>query len=267
MLILSNTLYLISKYDVYMESDKLVVESDTKKSSFLEHVFNFEQDSKNQFLNILQYTVIAIIPVIFLNKTVSKIIPEVDEEKSSYLMVMELLGQAILIFFGMTLIHRFVTYFPTYSKVAYAPFHTTNIILLFLIIAASFQTRIGEKTNILIDRMFDIIEGRATLSGEKKEDESKKKGGQKQQMVGQNGGGQQQIPMHQPSRADVGHMGSTNISQLQANESGPNFNSMYAGPNNPMPDALSPGPGHQMQEAFSEPMAANAMGGAPWSSF
>jgi len=42
---------------------------------------------------------------------------------------------------------------------------------------------------------------------------------------------------------------------------------MYAGPNNPMPDALSPGPGHQMQEAFSEPMAANAMGGAPWSSF
>ena len=100
-----------------------------------------------------------------------------------------------------------------------------------------------------------------------KEDETKKKGQQKQQMVGQNGGGQQQIPMHQPSRADVGHMGSTNISQLQANESGPNFNSMYAGPNNPMPDALTPGPGHQMQEAFSEPMAANAMGGAPWSSF
>ena len=107
---------------------------------------------RNQFLNILQYTVIAIIPVIFLNKTVSKIIPEVDEEKPPYLMIMELLGQAILIFFGMTLIHRFVTYFPTYSKVAYAPFHTTNIILLFLIIAASFQTRIGEKTNPLLLR-------------------------------------------------------------------------------------------------------------------
>ena len=250
-----------------MESDKLVVESDTKKSSFLEHVFNFDSDSKNQFLNILQYTLIAIIPVVILNKTVAKIIPEVDEEKSSYIMVAELLGQAILMFFGLTLVHRFVTYFPTYSKIAYAPFHTTNIILLFLVIAASFQTRIGEKTNILIDRLFDLIEGRTTLSGEKKQDDSKKKGGQKQQMVGQNGGGQQHIPMHQPSRADMGHAGSTHISQLQGNEvGGPNFNSMFAGPNNPLQDAHTPHVG-QMQEGFSEPMAANAMGGGPWNTF
>lgn len=252
-----------------MESDKLVVESDTKKSSFLEHVFNFDSDSKNQFLNILQYTLIAIIPVILLNKTVAKIIPEVDEDKSSYLMVAELLGQALLMFFGLTLVHRFVTYFPTYSKIAYAPFHTTNIIMIFLVIAASFQTRIGEKTNLLIDRLFDLVEGRTTLSGEKKEDNSKKKGGQKQQMVGQNGGGQQQphIPMHQPSRADMGHMGSTHISQLQGNEAGgQNFNSMFAGPNNPLQDAHAPGVG-QMQEGFSEPMPANAMGGGSWNAF
>ena len=242
-----------------MDSDKLVVESDVKKTSFLEHVFNFDDDSKNQLMNILQYTIIAIIPVILLNKGVSKIIPEVDEDKSSYLLALELLGQASLMFLGMFLIHRFVTYFKTYSEAPYAPFHTTNIILLFLVIAASFQTRIGEKTNILIDRLFDLIEGRTTLSGEKKDDKKDKKEGATNQ---QNGNGVR-IPQHQMSRADIPHAGTTHISQLQANEHGngvgPNFNSMYAGPNNPMVNAHTPG---QIQEPFNEPMAANEMGGA-----
>lgn len=242
-----------------MESEKLVVESDIKKTSFMEHLFNFDEDSKNQFMNIVQYTVLAIIPVILLNKGVAHIIPEVDEERPSYLLVLELLGQAILMFFGMLLIHRFVTYFKTYSGSAYAPFHTTNVIILFLVIAASFQTRIGEKINILIDRLFDVIEGRTTLSGQTKKDENDKSK-QKQQ------GGQPQvaIPQHQPSRADVGHMGTTNISQLQANEHGPNFNSMFAGPNNPMPNAQTPG---LTQEPFSEPVAANEMGSSMWNAY
>lgn len=251
-----------------MESEKLVVESDTKKTSFLEHVFNFDEDSKSQFLNIIQYTVLAIIPVVILNKTVSKIIPTVDEDKASYLLVAELLGQATLILSGMLIIHRFVTYFPTYSKVPYAPFHATNMVLLFLVIAASFQTRIGEKTNILIDRLFDLIEGRTTLSGEKKEDASAATAskGAKPGMTGQQMPVHPPQPQHQPSRADIGHMGTTNISQLQMNESGPDFNSMFAGPNNPMPSAHTPGVG-QMQEGFSEPMPANAMGGGSWNAF
>ena len=248
-----------------MESSKLVVESDTKKSTFLEHVFNFDDDSKSQFLNIMQYTVLAILPVILLNKTVSKLIPDVDEDKSTYLMIIELLGQGILIFFGMFMIHRFVTYFPTYSKMPYAPFHTTNMIILFLVIAASFQTRIGEKSNILIDRFFDLVEGRTTLSGEEKKKHTE---APQQQQSGAHSGahpGANPMPQHQPSRADMGHMGTTHISQLQANERGPDFNSMFSGPNNPLPNAHTPSP--HVQEGFSEPVAANEMGGTPWNAF
>jgi len=255
-----------------MESEKLIVESDIKKSTFMEHLFNFDDDTKNQLMNIVQYTVLALIPVILLNKGVAHLIPAVDEDRSSYMLAAELLGQAILMFFGMFLIHRFVTYFRTYSGTAYAPFHTTNVILLFLVIAASFQTRIGEKTNILIDRFFDLIEGRTSLGKDEENKASACKAAQQhpqhqqhQQHQGQAHMQRAPIPQHQPSRADVGHMGTTNISQLQGNEQGPDFNAMFAGPNNPLQNAQSPG---MMQEGFAgEPVAANEMGGSMWNAF
>ena len=98
-----------------MESEKLIVESDIKKNSFMEHLFNFDDDTKNQLMNIFQYTVLAIVPVILLNKGVAHLIPEVDEDKPSYMLSLEILTQAILMFFGIFLIHRFITYFRTYS--------------------------------------------------------------------------------------------------------------------------------------------------------
>jgi hypothetical protein len=255
-----------------MESESLIVQSDIRKNSFMEHLFNFDEDTKSQLMNIFQYTVLAIIPVILLNKGVAKIIPTVDEDKASYVLTTELLGQAVIMFFGMFLIHRFITYFKTYSGVEYAPFHTTNVILIFLVIVASFQTRIGEKTNILIDRFFDLIEGKTTL-GESSEQSSK---GQPQNTThapqvthqahphgGHPHGGH--MPSHQPSRADVSQAGTTNISQLQADERGPDFNSMFSGPNNPLQNAQSPG---QIQEPFAgEPVAANSVGGSLWNAF
>lgn len=247
-----------------MDSDKLVVESDLKKSSFLEHLFNFDGDSKGEMMNIIQYTVLSIIPIILLVKGVAKLIPKVDEDNSSFVMGAEILGQAILIFLGMLLIHRIVTYFPTYSKKVYAPLHVTNLIVVFLVIAASFQTRIGEKTNILIDRLFDVIEGRSAIT---KEDETKKG----KPHVNQN------IPQHQASRADV-MPGTTHITQLHGNEvssaphnqagghHGQDFNSMFAGPNNPMVSAQTPGMAGQ--EGFtSEPMAANSFGSGTLNAF
>jgi hypothetical protein len=246
-----------------MDSDTMVVESDLKKSSFIEHLFNFDDDSKNEMLNILQYMVLAFIPVILLNKGVSKIIPPVDEANSSWVLSAEILGQASLIFLGMLLIHRFVTYFPTYSKIPYARLHVTNTIIVFLVIVASFQTRIGEKTNILIDRFFDLIEGRTSL-GEQNKQESKQPSSQQQMQQSQQ---LQQMPQHMPSRADMTHSGTTSISQLQINEAGqgsnsaPDFNSMFSGPTNPMVNAQTPGSSLSMnQGTFQEPMAANEFG-------
>ena len=44
------------------------MDSSDESKSFLKHVFNFDDDSKSEILNILQYSLIAIIPIVILNK-------------------------------------------------------------------------------------------------------------------------------------------------------------------------------------------------------
>lgn len=248
-----------------MNTEELTVSSDIKKTSFIQHVFNFNDETKSDLLNILQYLVICLIPVVVLNKCVAKLIPDVNEDKSSYEMVAEILGQSALTLLGVFFIHRFVTYFPTYSGKAYASFNVTNIAILFVVIASSFQTRIGSKINILIDRFFDIVEGRTALKADEKKQQEEAAKHQQAQSHGHS--------MHQGSRADVQHMqipqtqmpvsGATDIHMLERSgqtqsPQNPNtdFNQMFAGPNNPLVNAQQP----HMQEGFAEPMAANDFG-------
>ena len=69
-----------------------------ESKSFFKHVFNFDDESKSEILNILQYSVIAIIPVVILNKTMQKYVPEADDNKSSLEVTAEVLIQIIVMF-------------------------------------------------------------------------------------------------------------------------------------------------------------------------
>jgi len=62
-------------------------------------------------------------------------------------------------FCGIILIHRTITYFPTYSGFKYEDLSLTNVILAFLIIIFSIQTKIGLKINILVDRIYELWNG------------------------------------------------------------------------------------------------------------
>ena len=55
--------------------------SDDSNKNFFKHVFNFDDDSKSEILNIMQYALIGIIPVVILNKTIGKYVPEADDKK------------------------------------------------------------------------------------------------------------------------------------------------------------------------------------------
>ena len=76
------------------------MDSDDSKKSFLKHVFNFDDDSKNEVLNLIQYALLAIIPILLLNKGISKVIPEADEDKSSLEIVAELIIQTIIFLYS-----------------------------------------------------------------------------------------------------------------------------------------------------------------------
>ena len=109
--------------------------------------------------------------------------------------------------------------------------------------------KVGTKTNILLDRLFDYIEG------------SRNSKQQPQQQTQQTQQPQQASLLPPP-------MVQTNSPAMNIPNQGPepDFNKMYEGPTTPLVNAMVPGQGHA-QESFA-PMAANeGFGGAFGASF
>jgi hypothetical protein len=141
---------------------------DDSKKNFVKHVFNFDDDSKSEILNIIQYSLIALIPVVVLNKTMAKYIPEADENKGSLEIVAEVLIQVISMFMGLLVIHRLITFVPTYSGTKYPEYNITFIVLAVLMITLSLQTKLGEKVGLLFDRVTELWNGKSEKPGSKK---------------------------------------------------------------------------------------------------
>ncbi len=228
-----------------MESLDELSKTASGKAGFFKHVFNFDDDSKATMLNIVQYAVLALIPVVILNKLTQRFIPEADEEKGSIEISAEILAQIIAMFLVILIIHRIITFVPTYSGSKYADFDVTNIILAMLVIVLSLQTKLGEKVSILVDRLTELWEGKR---------DKKKKNGQGNVKVSQ------PISQNQATTNQaLNSMGSTSISSLPMAQSTmsqqlPDYNQMYQQDNTPLVGAATPG-----METF-EPMAANAGG-------
>jgi hypothetical protein len=227
--------------------------SDSNKN-FLKHVFNFDDDSKSDILNIIQYALIAIIPVVILNKGIKKYIPEADDKKGSLEITAEIIIQVIVIFMGLLIIHRIITFIPTYSGVKYPEFNILYIILALLLIIISLQTKLGEKISILSDRLMELWNGKSDDKDKKKKNNSVK--------VSQPISGQQMMPPAQPTYTDGTAISSLPTNESQYNESVqqvPNFDAMYRQDTTPLVNAASPG---MVQESFGPVAASEFLGGS-----
>lgn len=232
-----------------MESLDELSKATSGKPGFFKHVFNFDDSSKSEMMNIVQYAVLALIPVIIMNKAMQKFVPEADEEKGSPELLAEIVGQVVVMFLGILIIHRIITFLPTYSGEKYVDFSVTNIILAMLVIVLSLQTKLGEKVSIIVDRIMEVWEG--------PKDQKKGKKGQGSVKVSQ--------PISQNQTMGASSMGSTSISSLPQQTSSqqlPDYNNMYQQDSTPLVGAATPG-----TESFG-PMAANdALGGSFGSAF
>jgi hypothetical protein len=237
------------------------MDSSDESKSFFKHVFNFDDDSKSEILNILQYSVIAIIPVVILNKTMQKYVPEAEDKKSSLEVTAEIVIQIIVMFIGLLLIHRIVTYIPTYSGAKYPDFHIIYIVLAILMITMSLQTKLGEKVSILVDRITELWNGKS---------DNKNKNGKGNVKVSQPISGQiTGQPMVQGT-GQITYNDGTAISSLPTNEVGygsentmqpqqlPNYNAMYRQDTTPLVGAATPG---VAQESFGPVAASEFLGG------
>ena len=237
-----------------MESLEELTKSTNGKPGFFKHVFNFNDDSKNDMMNIVQYAAIALVPVVILNKAMQRFVPEADDEKGNVEILAEVVGQVFIMFLGMLIIHRIITFIPTYSGSKYANFDVTNIILAMLVIILSLQTKLGEKVSIIVDRVMELWEG-------PKDTKKKGKKGQGNVKVSQ------PISQGQSAVVNIPMMtspGTTSISSLPSGQQQPqqDYNNMYQQDNTPLVGAASPG----MEGFGGGVMAANEGGGGAWGS-
>jgi len=132
---------------------------DSHKKSFLSHVFSTTEEGKAEILNVVQYSLMGVVPILILNKLIQRFIPEADPDKSTLELLVEIFIQIIVMFCGIIVVHRIITYAPTYSGFKYESLTLTNVILAFLIIVLSIQTKLGIKVNILFDRASELWNG------------------------------------------------------------------------------------------------------------
>lgn len=227
-----------------MESLDELSKTTNGKPGFFKHVFNFDEDSKCEMMNIVQYAILALIPVIILNKSMQRFVPEADDEKGNFEILAELVGQVVAMFLGILVIHRVITYIPTYSGEKYGDFAITNIILAVLVIILSLQTKLGEKVSIIVDRIMELWEGPQDTKG-KGNNKNGNKGGKNNVKVSQ--------PIAQGINAmsqSINSMGTTAINTLPmaqpTTQALPDYNNMN----------------QQEMGMGSEPMAANSGGGS-----
>jgi hypothetical protein len=232
---------------------------------FFKYVFNFDEDNMCGILNLLQYTIMAIIPVLFILKGVKNLIPEEDETKGSLEILVESLGQIILIVSAIWITNKMIRYFPTYSGCDYDDFNAINFMIPFLIILSTMQSKLGLKLNILVDRVLDFWHGRdssaASASAVAAATAAKSNVRVSQPIAGQ------QMPQHQPSQADFRDQllpSNPQLTQMPSQHIGvakpqqqmtPDFNQMHQGQGQFNPNVF-------------EPMAANegigSMFGSSW---
>ena len=231
--------------------------SNSKNSNFFNYVFNFDEDNKNMIINMLQYTILSIFPLLLVLKLTRLYVPEVEENKKSLEILTESLLQIVFIIMSFWFIHKIVCYIPTYTGKIYKEFNEITIIIPFIFLLLTMQTKLGDKIKILMDRIMDLWSGDATLNNEEYKGNSNIK--VKQPILNQDSvsnylGMNSQGSMPPPPPQMTNMKANTTESQIPAQQQQyPNFNQMHQGQQN-TPSTNNP-------FSTNEPMASNDGGG------
>lgn len=220
------------------------VEKENKKEGFFKYVFNFDEDNKNSFLNLFQYSFISIPLILIILKVINYYTPEENEEKGSLEISVEIIISIIILLLSIWFINKIIRFIPTYTGKDYKSFNEINFILPLFIILFTIQTKLGTKINILTQRLVDLMEGKTNLK-----DKNIKKDYKTSQPISQG-------PSHQPSQADQLNQARNNPLNAQVmnnalSQPSHNFNNAFAGPATPLVDASNP-----VEDQFV-PLAAN----------
>jgi hypothetical protein len=126
-------------------------------NSFASYMFSLSEGEKIDILNMLQYVILAIIPILLVNKLIKTYLPPVDRTKSSIELTTEIVIQLVLLFVFIFFIHKLILFIPTYTKNPYPAISFLPIVLPLLIVLFSLDKNLNEKSNILMNKLYVLI--------------------------------------------------------------------------------------------------------------
>jgi len=126
-------------------------------SSFISYMFSLSEGEKVEIINMLQYIILAIIPILLVNKLITTYLPLVDRSKSSIELTTEIVIHLVLLFTFIFFIHKLILFIPTYTKNPYPTINFLPVILPLLIVLFSLDKNLNEKSTMLMNKLFVLV--------------------------------------------------------------------------------------------------------------
>jgi len=223
------------------DEDKERIIMGGKSDSFVSYLTTISSVEKNELLNVFQYILLSLIPLVLFLKFMKEYIPSENPTKSSIEITTEVVIQLFLIFVVFWFIHKVILYIPTYSTVPYEKLNLIQLILPVLFLLFCMKSSISEKMSILLERALIVV----GLKSEGMCDEEPKK---KKNLKVQPG---------QPTQNQSGQFGQNNLMGPQLELQMPQMARQM--PTNTSHESRET-PEMNMNYGINEPVASNEMG-------
>jgi hypothetical protein len=103
-------------------------------------------------MNIVQYTLLSIAPVILFVYFTKKYFPTVHQDDSSLYMFTVTVFHLLFMMVGIFFIDRIVNYIPTYSGKYYETINLTTVVLIFVLFMLLEESGFKDRTTIMLER-------------------------------------------------------------------------------------------------------------------
>ena len=127
--------------------------------SFFTHMTSFDKNQKAEYMNMVQYGFLALIPILLINKGIGELFSPNTEDKTTIELSLEVSVQLFILISSIYLVHRLVTYIPTYSEIPYSGIDFIGTVLGFILIIFSFQTHVNEKAQLIFQNVYSMVTG------------------------------------------------------------------------------------------------------------
>ena len=139
-----------------MEKDDTFIGGSTS-GSFVNYMFSMSDGEKVEIINMFQYIILAIIPVIIIVRLIKNYVPPLNNKKATIEILIELIVQLVVLFALFFFVHKLIAFIPTYTKQQYQNVQFLPLVLPLLFVLFTMDKNVGEKAQLLLKRALVML--------------------------------------------------------------------------------------------------------------